>query len=67
MVIAIQIKNSSRSLKTMLMSMDISVNALYPVIYNFSFILAEAVLTLIVINIPAVRNALNRVRMMAVD
>ena len=44
-----------------------SLAALYPVIYNFSFILAEAVLTLIVINIPAVRNALNRVRMMAVD
>ena len=44
-----------------------SLAALYPVIYNFSFLLAEAVLTLIVINIPAVRNALNRVRMMAVD
>ena len=44
-----------------------SLAALYPVIYNFSFILAEAVLTLIVINIPAVRNALNRVKAMASD
>ena len=44
-----------------------SLAALYPVIYNFTFLLAEAVITLIVINIPAVRNALNRVKAMASD
>ncbi|MGX8688741.1 MAG: energy-coupled thiamine transporter ThiT [bacterium] len=43
-----------------------SLAAVYPIVYNFSFILAEGVITLIIINIPAVKKALGRIRTMAV-
>lgn len=36
--------------------------SLYPIIYNYSYILVEGVLTLIVISIPAVSKALNQMR-----
>ena len=39
-----------------------SLTALYPIIYNYSFILAEGILTVIVISIPAVSKALNQIR-----
>lgn len=39
-----------------------SLTALYPIIYNYSFILAEGFLTVIVISIPAVSKALNQIR-----
>ena len=42
-----------------------SLTALYPIIYNYSYILLEGVLTIIVISIPAVSNALGRMRAMA--
>ena len=42
-----------------------SLRFLYPVIYNYSFILAEMVLTIIVINLPPVKKALVRVGDMA--
>ena len=42
-----------------------SLAALYPVIYNYSYILAEGVLTLIVISIPAVSNAISQVSRIA--
>lgn len=38
-----------------------SLTALYPIIYNYSFILAEGILTVIVISIPAVSKALNQI------
>ena len=38
-----------------------SLAAVYPIVYNYSFILAEMVLTLIVINIPAVKGAIEKV------
>lgn len=37
-------------------------SALYPIIYNYSYILLEGVLTIIVISIPAVSKALNQIR-----
>ena len=40
--------------------------SVYPIIYNYSYLLAEAVLTLIIINIPAVKSAIARIRDMAV-
>jgi len=43
-----------------------SLTAVYPIVYNYSFILAEGIITLIVINIPAVKKALGRIRTMAV-
>lgn len=39
-----------------------SLTALYPIVYNYSFILAEGILTVIVISIPAVSKALNQIR-----
>ena len=39
-----------------------SLTAVYPIIYNFSYILPEMVITLIVIEIPAVKKALARVK-----
>lgn len=35
---------------------------LYPIIYNYSFILAEGVLTVILLSIPAVKKALDQVK-----
>ena len=39
----------------------------YPIVYNFMYLGLEAVLTLIVINIPAMKNALAQVRRLAVE
>ena len=39
----------------------------YPIVYNFMSLGLEAVLTLIVINIPAMKNALAQVRRLAVE
>lgn len=39
-----------------------SLRTLYPIIYNYSYLLAEGVVTVIVIKIPAVAAALERVR-----
>ena len=43
-----------------------SLTAVYPIVYNYSFILAEGIITLIIINIPAVKTALSRIRTVAV-
>ena len=40
--------------------------SVYPIVYNYSYLLAEAVITLIVINIPAVKSAITRIQNMAV-
>ena len=39
-----------------------SLAALYPIIYNYSYILAEGVLTVIVISLPPVSKALAQVK-----
>ena len=44
-----------------------SLAALYPIVYNFGFLLAEAVITLIIINFPAVSRGLERIRNMALE
>lgn len=41
--------------------------SLYPIIYNYSYILAEGVLTVILISIPAVKKALDTVRRSALS
>jgi thiamine transporter len=45
-----------------------SLAAVYPIVYNFSFIPAEGIITItmIIINIPAVKTALSRIRTVAV-
>ncbi len=44
-----------------------SLSAIYPIVYNYSFLLAEAVITLIVISIPAVSKGLAQVKKMALQ
>lgn len=39
-----------------------SLAAFYPIIYNYSYILLEGALTLVIISIPSVTKALNRIR-----
>ncbi len=39
--------------------------AIYPIVYNYSYILIEGVATVIILCIPAVRAALNRIKEMA--
>lgn len=43
-----------------------SLRALYPIIYNYSYLLAEGVITVIIIRLPAASNALERIRKSAV-
>ena len=44
-----------------------SLRMLYPIIYNYSYLLAEGVITVIIIRLPAVSNALERIRKSAVQ
>ncbi|KIR03542.1 Substrate-specific component ThiT of thiamin ECF transporter [Lachnospiraceae bacterium TWA4] len=39
-----------------------ALTAIYPLVYNGSFLFAEAILTIVVISIPAVKKALNQVQ-----
>lgn len=41
--------------------------SLYPILYNYSYLLVEGVITVIVISIPAVSKALSRVKQMAAE
>ena len=43
-----------------------SLRTLYPIIYNYSYLLAEGVITVIIIRLPTVSNALERIRKSAV-
>lgn len=38
----------------------------YPIVYNYSYILAEGILTLVVISLPPVKKALEQIKQMAV-
>lgn len=42
-----------------------SLSAIYPIVYNYSYILAEGVLTIIIILLPPVSNALKQVKRLA--
>ena len=44
-----------------------SLKSIYPIAYNYSFLLAEAVITIIIISIPAVASALGRVKKTALS
>ena len=39
-----------------------SLTAIYPIVYNYSYLLAEGIITVIVISIPAVSKALAQVK-----
>ncbi len=44
-----------------------SLKAIYPIAYNYAYLLPEMILTLIVISLPAVKNALQRVKNLALS
>lgn len=44
-----------------------ALSALYPIIYNYSYILVEGILTIIFISIPAVAKALDQVKRIATE
>lgn len=44
-----------------------SLKSVYPIVYNYSFLLAEAVITVIIISVPAVAKGLSRVKQTALD
>lgn len=44
-----------------------SLKSIYPIAYNYSFLLAEAAITLVIICIPAVSNALGKVKKTALS
>lgn len=44
-----------------------ALTSVYPIVYNYSFLLAEAVLTLIIISIPAVGKGLARIKQTATE
>lgn len=44
-----------------------SLTAIYPIVYNYSYILAEGIITLLIISIPAVSKALEQVRRTVTD
>lgn len=44
-----------------------ALKSVYPIAYNYSYLLAEAVITIVLISIPAVAKGLNRVKQNAVE
>lgn len=44
-----------------------SLTAVYPIVYNYSYILAEGVITIIIISIPAVSKALDTIKKLATE
>lgn len=44
-----------------------TIAALYPIVYNYSFIAAEAVITVVVLSLPAVKKAMAKIKTLAVS
>lgn len=42
-----------------------SLAAIYPILYNFAYLVPEMIITLVLINIPAVKKALERIKLLA--
>ena len=42
-----------------------ALKSVYPIVYNYSYLLAEGVLTVLVISIPAVKKALAQIKRIA--
>ncbi len=45
----------------------VALKSVYPIVYNYSYLLAEGLITVILISIPAVSKGLARVKQMALD
>lgn len=46
-------------------SFPTSLSAVYPIVYNYSYILIEMVITLVILNLPPVRKALDKVQQLS--
>lgn len=46
-------------------SFPASLSAVYPIVYNYSYILIEMVITLVILNLPPVRKALDKVQQLS--
>ena len=44
-----------------------ALTSVYPIVYNYSYLVAEGIITVIIISIPAVSKALNRVKQLALQ
>ena len=44
-----------------------SLTAVYPIAYNYSYLLAEGIITVIIISIPAISKALTQVKQAALQ
>ena len=44
-----------------------SLKSVYPIVYNYSFLFAEGLITIVIISVPAVTRALNQVKRMALS
>ena len=44
-----------------------ALKSVYPIVYNYSFLLAEGIITLIIISVPSVAKGLARVKQSAVE
>ena len=44
-----------------------ALTSVYPIVYNYSYLLAEGIITVVIISIPAVSKALNRVKQTALQ
>ncbi|RGT75035.1 proton-coupled thiamine transporter YuaJ [Ruminococcus sp. AF18-22] len=44
-----------------------SLKTIYPIVYNYSYLLAEGILTVILLSVPAVAKGLQRIRQMALE
>lgn len=43
----------------------VSLTAVYPILYNFAYLVPEMIITLVLINVPAVKKALERIKLVA--
>lgn len=44
-----------------------ALKSIYPIVYNYSYLLAEGVITVIIISIPAVAKGINQIKKLAVE
>ena len=73
-IVAVLVRGSFQALGGYLYWMDYmpenfpqSLKSIYPIAYNYSYLLVEAVITIVIISIPAVAKGLNRVKQTAVE
>ena len=44
-----------------------AISGIYPIVYNYSYIIAEGIITVVILSVPAVRHSLRRIKQMATE